>query len=138
MTGEQDGSHTKRIRRWRECDEWDKPTPVVVALCAACSKRLIDPHPKLYIPIEADEPDPGSMPTCVYCVHRQGLRCRSPLLKANGGPGLPMVHPKPTWMHVCGTRNGRRTGWTTSVFRGAVTCKGLTPLALAPSNPTAE
>jgi hypothetical protein len=76
------------LTRWRECDEWDKPTAVVVVLCAKCSKKLIDPHPRLYHQLQEHEPFAGSMQICLDCPMREGVSCTSPLAKSNGGPGM--------------------------------------------------
>lgn len=83
---------TDPLLKWNECDEYDKPTAVIVVLCGDCSKRLIDPHPRLYRPIDKWQPWPGGMDLCVGCKHLEALACKSPLLKANGGPGL-ALHP---------------------------------------------
>lgn len=79
------------LTRWRECDEWDKPTAVVVVLCAKCSKKLIDPHPRLYHQLQENEPFPGSMQICLDCPMRSGVSCTSPLAKSNGGPGMQIL-----------------------------------------------
>lgn len=91
------------IRLWEECDPWDQPQkpPVVVVLCNACGLRLIEPHARLYRPLELFAPLPGVMALCADCCNREGLRCRSPLLKANGGSGLAITFSKPTEAMVC-------------------------------------
>jgi hypothetical protein len=76
------------LTRWRECDEWDKPTMVVVVLCQKCSRKLIEPHPRLYHQLQEAEPFPGSMQICLDCPMRDGISCKSPLAKHNGGPGM--------------------------------------------------
>lgn len=101
-----DPSDGVALRKWRECDEWDKATRVIVVLCTRCSKRLIDPHPRLYVATSWDEPVPGAMELCVSCVHQAGLACLHPLLKANGGPGLEVRFPQPVRGFLCGPRVG--------------------------------
>jgi len=96
-----------RLERWVECDPSDQPTAVVVVLCARCSKRLIDAHPRLYIALSPDEPRPGCMTFCLECAHREGTRCTHPDAKANGGTGVRLgFDHKPSRMHVCGGRRG--------------------------------
>lgn len=95
--------HVRDLRRWRECDEWDKATRVIVVLCAECSDRLIEPHARLYIAIEHNAPLPGAMDLCSLCRHRDGTRCASPLLKANGGAGLRVEYSRPSEMFIDGT-----------------------------------
>lgn len=82
-----DGDH-EALTRWRECDAWDKPTMRVVVLCLRCSKKLIDKHPRLYISLQQAEPFPGSMEICVPCKHRDGVSCKCPIAKHNGGSGM--------------------------------------------------
>jgi len=110
---------------WRECDEDDKPTPVFVTLCDVCSKKLIEPHPRLYDRLEPNQPYPGLMPLCHDCQLRDRNYCLSKLLVANGGPGLKIVFPQPHMVHLDGYRNGRRTGWNQTIYPGpAVSCEG--------------
>lgn len=85
------GREMFELRRWQECDENDKPTPVLVMLCERCEKRLINAHPRLYRQIDKWAPWPGAMELCVGCKFLDALACRSPLLKANGGAGLPVT-----------------------------------------------
>jgi hypothetical protein len=86
------------LERWIECGESDLPTDVVVVLCEACSKRLIKPHPRLYMDLWQNDPHPGAMEICVECRHRDGTRC--PLAKVNGGPGLALTIAEPTQVHL--------------------------------------
>lgn len=90
---------------WREHDERDEPSAGVDALVfvgqgrehAACRKRLHD-HPRLYAEVAGD---PGYFPElCGACIHRKGLACKHPELRANGGPGLG-VHLDRFAMVVC-------------------------------------
>lgn len=100
------------LQRWREHDEQDKPTPVIVMLCPSCAKRLIEPHPRLY----SHEPDmgplPGAMPLCCGCKWLRNLLCTSPALKANGGEGVYITFPQPTtgFWDGCEPTTGKRTG----------------------------
>lgn len=108
-------------KKWRECDEHDQPTRIVVVLCARCSKQLIDPHPKLYVAVDEWEPVPGVMALCVGCPHQTALACLSPLLKANGGPGMEVKYPAPIRGFLC----GRRTGGPFALWVGPPTsCSG--------------
>jgi len=49
----------KNVCGWQEHDERDKPEAIVVWLCQACEKKLIKPHPRLYRPLQANEPFPA-------------------------------------------------------------------------------
>lgn len=97
------------LRRWREHDNEDRPTPVVVVLCRKCEDRLIETHPRLFSPLDRNEPHAGSMALCVDCIHRVGVRC--PLAKHNGGPGVLITTPRPSDVHVCRRGKGARSGW---------------------------
>lgn len=81
------------LTRWRECDEWDKPTLTIVVLCRRCSDRLIEKHARMYIPLELFRPFPGVMELCVDCIHRNGTSCQAPAAKHNGGRGLKITSP---------------------------------------------
>ncbi len=99
------------LHRWREHDEADRPTAVVVVLCAGCSDRMIGPHPRLYSRLHDFEPVPGSMALCEECACRDGLRCTHGDLKANGGGGLAVSVAKPHVAILCsrgGTQHGCR------------------------------
>jgi hypothetical protein len=89
------GAAGSDLRIWQEHDEADHPEPIHVVLCEVCAENLIEPHPRLYRCLDRYrwEPAPGLMPTCLDCVHHKGLVCGSPLLRANGGPGLPINAP---------------------------------------------
>lgn len=91
---------TEPHEKWREHNEWDKPTEVLVVLCAGCSKRPINPHPRVYAFVDKWAPEPGAMALCVGCLFNDSLLCRSPLRKANGGPGLEVRFPQPDVAHV--------------------------------------
>jgi hypothetical protein len=116
------------LSRWQEHDDQDQPEPVIFVLCTPCSRAIIDPHPRLYRQLPRNEPMPGAMLLCEGCPHRDGLGCRHPDLKANGGPGLAIMAPRPTVAFVDGTRGGKRTGWKETWWPGPPTrCKGRHP-----------
>ena len=118
------GSAGSALRPWQECDEADRPTPVAVMLCPACARRIIGPHPRLYRQIAAGEPFPGAMPCCHGCYHAVAMMCRSPMLKANGGPGLPLHYPQPSGGIAC-SRSGPSKGCHPfTLWTGPVTCDG--------------
>lgn len=72
--------------RWRECDDRDGFTAIVVILCTPCASRLIEPHPRLYAQLQRHEPFPGTHDLCLPCLHRDGTICR--MSRAHGGEGL--------------------------------------------------
>lgn len=110
--------------RWQEHDGADEPSPVAVVLCESCSDRLIEAHPRLYRRLGRNEPFPGTMRICWECPHRDGVRCRSPLLRSNGGPGIRFPKADAT-IHVDGIRNGRRFGeWYKRWSAEPVHCEG--------------
>ena len=110
------------LAAWREHDQFDRPENIYVLLCPTCSARLIDPHPRLYAAMGRFEPIPGVMPLCLYCRHRDGLRCTSPKAKLNGGEGITVIGPKPTDVHVC--RRGGKGGWMKLYPSPATYCDG--------------
>lgn len=89
------------LRRWRECDEFDRPTPMIVVLCERCEKKLISAHARLYMQIVPNEPVPGAMSLCIGCRHGVNVACGSPLPKANGGAGLPVHQKAPIEAILC-------------------------------------
>jgi hypothetical protein len=100
------------LTRWRECDEWDKPTMVVVVLCDRCSKKLIEVHPRLYVALQEHQPFPGVMQICFDCPMRDGVSCKSPLAKHNGGRGME-IKAYAIGGFFCGGRNsGFHRIWT--------------------------
>lgn len=100
------------LHRWREHDDADQPTDVVIVLCGKC-EHIIEPHPRLYSRLHVFEPHPGTMRICVDCVYRAGLRCGHPDLTANGGTGLKLTFPKPGVMFVDGkTKGGKNFGFS--------------------------
>lgn len=120
---------TEKLARWQEHDEEDKPEPVVVVLCEACSGKIIEPHPRLYRELPRFEPFPGAMGICTFCrFMTEPCRCSSPQAKINGGPGLKYEMPPPDNCHVLYTEGGRRKGKWLTTFKGPVTgCTGREP-----------
>src|SRR3990167_1937811 len=123
------GTQVERPKRWRECDDEDKPRATVVVLCTPCSNRLINPHPRLYMDMPEDQPVPGAMVICGACNFRDGLTCKHPDLTYNGGLGLKITYPQPVMYHACGrSKSGKRTGWSGVMYQGPPTdCAGLKP-----------
>lgn len=127
-------------QRWIECDEDDKPTAVVVLLCKACSEREIEKHPRLYESIPKNAPRPGTMELCLECRHRDGLACKHPDAKANGGAGIAIFGQQPTRGFWDGTdKRGRRTGGVLTIYptppqrcAGREATGGWQPIATAP------
>ena len=109
-------------RRWRECDEFDRPTATVVVLCGLCSEKLIDPHPRLYHDILGFTPFPGTCPVCSDCPHRRGLDCTR--AKLNGGPGVEMISPEPARVHIHRRGKGARSGWEEIYPGWPIDCSG--------------
>lgn len=115
------------IQAWIEHDDNDKPTSTVVLLCPSCSRRLIEPHPRLYGQDRAiNKPRPGSMPhLCTDCAYRTGVDCTHPNLKANGGAGLNITVKLPSGGFWDGQdKQGRRTGGMFEVWETAKACAG--------------
>ena len=108
--------------RWQEHDENDKPEPIVVVLCVPCSKRLIEPHPRLYRELQRHEPFPGTLDLCIQCRHRDGTRCTSPDLLANGGNGVILTIKKPVMAHLKMAKPAR-SGWHKMWTESASDCK---------------
>lgn len=110
---------------WQEHDQADRPEPVFVVLCMPCSRRLIDPHPRLYAQLDPNAPAPGVMALCHDCRHRDGTRCACPLAAANGGPGIGIKAHGQRAHFLCRPRrlSGNRTLWT----RPPSACSGKDP-----------
>ncbi len=101
------------LSRWQECDHDDRPEPKLIVLCDTCSKRVIRPHPRLYIQLGPNDPWPGCMAICLDCKLRDGTRCTSSDAKANGGPGVMLTITPPVHGIIDGTRyRGRICMWT--------------------------
>jgi hypothetical protein len=114
------------LRRWRECDEWDRPTATIVILCRSCSDELIEAHPRLYIELDPNEPCPGAMEICLDCPMRDGIRCTSPLSLANGGPppGMEIRFAKPPVRAHFKCSRPARSGWRTLYSGPPIGCAG--------------
>jgi len=95
------GKRDRAWNRWEECDEFDRRSGIIVILCPACSRPLVEPHPRLYHLLEPGVPRPGVMALCGECEYHETLRCGHPDLKANGGPGLAISQPRNIGV-VCG------------------------------------
>lgn len=124
------------IELWREHDDGDKPEHVYFWLCTKCSKQIIEPHPRLYGRICENTPAPGAMRICEDCPHR--TRCRCPLTKYNGGPGIVVNACEPTVMHIDyrDPKTGRRRGeWHRNFAVAPAGCTGKTPALTTLSSP---
>lgn len=133
LTGPRDTEHCQScgvlgaiddtLHVWSECDDADKPTRVYVVLCYGCSNRIVEPHKRLYVEQPRFIPLPGAMKLCAGCKHLESLACKSPLATFNGGPGLEVIHPKPTVVHLlCSPR--WKSGWK-KIYKGPpVSCAG--------------
>lgn len=109
---------------WIEMGDDDKPESPwrqkLVVLCKACSDHSIECHPRLYRAKDTHEPLPGAMPCCMECSKREGWRCKSTLLRANGGAGLPLKFPRPLQVHI-NRGSARKNSWET-IWQGPVSC----------------
>lgn len=113
------------VDAWEEHDELDRREGIVVLLCLPCSKRLIEPHPRLYRRLQPLEPFPGLMELCAGCRYRDGVDCRHPDLKRNGGTGLQVTYPPPTAAFVTRqTKSGRRCSREEIYTGPATACVG--------------
>lgn len=117
---------TKLVHVWIEHDVNDRPERRFVALCDACSDKIIEPHPRLYARMDENAPLPGVMDLCVDCKHRSGLNCSSPLAKFNGGDGISITADKPMVYHMDGRdKKGRRwSRWGQSYSNPPKACTG--------------
>ena len=88
------GPHNLQV--WQEHDDGDRPELRYVLLCKPCADKVIERHPRLYRLADRNEPCPGVMGQCEECIHRDGLVCRCPEMKANGGPGVAFL-PADDW-----------------------------------------
>jgi hypothetical protein len=114
--------------RWQEHDQQDRPQPIYLVLCKQCSDRLIEPHERLYRPLGKWAPALGAMRFCLHCKFRDGLHCSHPDSKENGGPGLKLIMPKPTWAHL---NYGGGKGEFRNIWIGAIKeCGGFVSLPM--------
>ena len=112
---------------WTEHDDRDQPERRFICLCARCSDKLIEPHPRLYSDLPDNTPAPGTMALCIQCVHRKGLNCTSRLAKFNGGPGINVTVAKPMVVHMDGTKGGKRwSRWLNHYSTPPTACTGRT------------
>ena len=102
--------HPWALEIWREHDESDKPEARYVVLCRPCSGKIIGSHPRLYARVGTHYPACGAMAICVDCKHRNGTLCTSPMLLANGGPGVTIFGPKPSTVHFY-RKPPAQSGW---------------------------
>jgi len=100
---------SSELTYWQECDENDRPEIVFVVLCKACADAIIEPHPRLYKEQLASSILPGAMPICIDCKARDGMACRSPIAKFNGGDGL-KFEPEGQMVHLCRSPRSK-SGW---------------------------
>lgn len=137
---------TNPLARWLEYDPYDNiPAPPlvprVVVLCAACSARLIEPHPRQYKELSSGAPFPGCMAVCRHCVYRvQGADCAHPDRTSTAGhSALRFVWKKgeaPTGVHL---NFGGGRGGMLAMYHGPVqSCSGFTPSATAAQVARAE
>ena len=92
----------KLLSLWQEHDREDKPETRYVLLCDACSRKLIEPHVRLYAEIDNKSPAPGAMEICADCRFRDGLWCAK--AKSNGGEGVTITAAKPSRGFIDGAR----------------------------------
>lgn len=121
------------VDAWEEHDESDRREGIAVLLCLPCSKRLIDPHPRLYRRVQAREPFPGLMDLCTGCRYRSGVDCGHPDLKRNGGAGLVITFPQPVNVHV--NRGRGRSGWENLYMAPPRDCAGRADIVGFPTTP---
>lgn len=117
------GEPSDSLAVWREHDEHDRPidgTDYLVYIGKdhkKCLKRM-DDHPRLYAEVRGE---PGSFPRlCGPCRYRDGLACRHPKLKANGGDGLLVNLADPLRGAIVCMGGGRRA----VVVHHALKCEG--------------
>ena len=102
------GASPKVLDRWQEHDDRDRPEAKVVLLCATCSARIVEPHPRLYCRLVRHEFVPGSASVCDGCRWQHRMCCKSPIAHFNGavGPGLEFT-PRPAVAHMRVKGGGR-------------------------------
>lgn len=94
-----------RFRYLDQDDDSDRPRPLV--LCEACAVHLADADGRFrgeLLPLVDNRPYPGTLEVCIGCEYLDGLECRSPLARVNGGPGIefPDAVGTSVWVHVRG------------------------------------
>lgn len=119
---------TENVQGWIEHDHRDQPQAIYLFLCKKCSDLLIEPHPRLYTPMQKLGAYPGAMDICEKCIYRNLSRCKSLLAMFNGGPGLKYRFPdgnEPSVAFMDGTRGGKRIGWREIFYTAAsIECSG--------------
>lgn len=118
---------TKPVSVWIEHDTNDRPERRFIALCRACSDKIIEPHPRLYSEVQPNTPLPGAMALCIDCTHRKGIACTCPAAKYNGGPGINITTVKPMVVHIDGRdpKTHRRFGrWLNHYSQPPSACTG--------------
>ena len=101
---------------WQEHDHRDQPEMRFVVLCGKCSDECVEQHPRLYKPHTPNTPIPGCSTVCLDCRWREGVTCKCPRAKVNGGEGLKWDCEQPSVAFVDGTRGGRRVGWREAIY----------------------
>jgi len=121
--------NTKLVHIWIEHDLNDKPERKFIALCEKCSDKIIESHPRLYAQVGPNTPIPGVMLICIDCKFRDGLDCKSPEAKFNGGKGFSVKAAKPITYHIDGTHKGKRwSRWGNHYSIAPKSCTGKQPL----------
>lgn len=115
------------LARWMECDDADQPSHVLIVLCQSCSDKILQPHPRLYQQLHRWRPWTGAMAICVACQLRDGLRCKHPSARQNGGAGLKLTFPQPgiAFIDESDPKTGKHRGRQEIYWAGPVTdCAG--------------
>lgn len=119
------GARWVELTAYFECDEDDKPTPVVLMFCERCERGVMKPHPRAYQEFDENRHWPGALELCTLCRHRDGLSCQR--AKLNGGPGVGIA-PSPRQIHFKAQRKSQ-SGWVT-IWPPARSCTERQVLAL--------
>lgn len=106
------------LHRWQECDDQDRPEPIILVLCETCGDRIVEPHPRMYHPLRPYQPWPGAMSLCFDCIQRDGTRCRV-------AQAVRIEQEAPIVAHVRYSRrqkNGTRGEWVRTWSKPATGC----------------
>ena len=117
---------SEELQCWMEHGDNDEPTDTKIIICRECD-HVIEPHPRLYTLLPYNGPRPGAMRCCTACLLREGLQCKHPQLKSNGGEGLPIQCSQPQVTFVDGERNGKKFGYQHVFYTSAPVCTGRRP-----------
>lgn len=119
------GEPAEELAAFLEHGAGDKPPPedqrhaalVFIGRGHRACMKVLEAHPRLYAEVRGD---PGHFPLlCGPCQNRDGMACKHPDLRANGGAGLSVSLSDPLrGAIICGSR-GRIT-----VVNRAMSCKG--------------